>query len=259
MTARPISPVPTDEKEAEDQEAEEKEEVKIDDMSSQQKLYYFCKRGDVKQIRSVARSGDVDINAHNEEPSKANPYRSRNTALHCAVLSGSLEAVQMVYELEAHLESKNKLKSTPLHLAASLGYAEIVDFLLSKKADLKAVNIIQNTPLHCAVYAGHVDTVRCMLRHCDDPQHALLFPTNGIGFGSVKYTAHDEMKKFLRQYFPKRPNAHDEEPDGHGLAIEEEQPAPQSHLNGRTQTNTHEEEEEEEDEPDATTPLRQQQ
>jgi len=257
MTARPISPVPTDEKEAEDKEEEEKEEVKIDDMTSQQKLYYFCKRGDVKQIRSIARSGDVDINGHNEETSKTNPYRSRNTALHYAVVSGSLEAVQMVFGLEANLESKNKLKSTPLHLAASLGYAEIVEFLLSKKADAKAVNLIQNTPLHCAVYAGHVDAVRCLLEHCDDPQHALLFPTNGIGFGSVKYTSHDEMKAFLRQYFPKRHNDDgvDEEHLGNGLAIEEEDA--QAVQDTQARTNTVEQEEEEEEEPDAMTPLNQ--
>eukprot|EP00483_Globobulimina_turgida_P002510 UN02514 len=189
-------------------------------MLPQQKLFYFSKRGDVGGIKELAKS--VDINAVDDIGFKNNPYISKNTALHYAVESGSLECVKVLYNLEAKLDPTNKLKSTPLHIAASLGYTEIVRFLIDMKANVEAKNIIQNTPLHCAVYAGHVDTVKIILSQLDEPRDALLEP-NGVGMAAAKYTAHEDMKNLLRTYFPKRKTKQEEYNNNN---IEEEEAAP---------------------------------
>jgi len=174
-----------------------------DEMSPQQRLFYFAKRGDIEGIKELAKS--ADINGADDIGFNQNPYISMNTALHYAVMSGSLESVKVLYNLEAKLDATNKLKSTPLHIAASLGHSEIVEFLIRMKANIEAKNIVQNTALHCAVYAGHVETVKVILSQLDEPRVALLEP-NGVGMGAAKYTVHEEMKDLLRTYFPKKQN-----------------------------------------------------
>eukprot|EP01084_Bolivina_argentea_P071698 130278_1 len=222
-------PVPQDEKEAEAKEDEAKEEDKVEEMQPIQQLWYFCKRGDAEGIKSISSRID-DINACDDQGTKHQPYKSYNTALHYAVLSGSLETVEVIYNLEAKLDSTNKLKCTPLHLAASLGYVQIVDYLIRMKANIEAKNVIQNTPLHCAVYAGHVDTVKVILDNVDDIRQSLMLPVNGVGFGAVKYTSHDDMRQYLRQFFPKKAEANEKPQfeatqDGQN-DVEEEERAP---------------------------------
>merc|ERR1711933_457634 len=134
-----------------------------------------------------------------------------------------------IYNLEANLELTNKPQSTPLHLAASLGYTEIADFLIQMKADIDAKNKIKNTPLHCAVYAGHVETVKCILNQVDDKRDALL-AVNGVNLSAVKYTAHEEMKQYLRTFFPKKQQndrqEEEEEQQQNDVVEEEESNAP---------------------------------
>mmetsp|Transcript_68276 Transcript_68276/g.108396 ORF Transcript_68276/g.108396 Transcript_68276/m.108396 type:complete len:234 (-) Transcript_68276:309-1010(-) len=205
----------------EDENDSPKEEDNPNEMTAQQKLYYFAKRGDKEGIKEV--QNHVDISAVDTTGSKTQPYVSQSTALHYAVQSGNLECVTCLFDLGAKIDVVNKLKCTPLHIAASLGYTEIAAFLIEKKADLEAKNVIQNTPLHCAVYAGHVDTVKVILDNLDDPVTSLL-DQNGVGFGAVKYTAHEEMKTYLRKFFPKKAN---EEEVAYGNAndnVEEEEP-----------------------------------
>eukprot|EP01083_Nonionella_stella_P035285 96331_1 len=228
--------LPQDEKEAEDKEAEGKAE-KVEEMSDLQQLFYHCKRSDIEGIKSVCSSGKIeDINTPDTEGTKSNPYISHNTALHYAVLSGSLECVKVIFNLEAKLDSRNKIKSTPLHIAASLGYTEIVKFLIDMAADIEAKNVIGNTPLHCAVYAGHVDTVKAILDKCDNKREALMLPVNVVQFGAVKYTAHDQMKTYLKQFFPKKNNQsnlpqNNIQNNGNQIEEEEEQQPPPKYTN----------------------------
>jgi len=184
----------------EDKEDEDIEDVPTDPnkMTPQDKLFYFAKRGDAEGIKEV--SNQTDINAV-DFGSARSTYKSQNTAMHYAVLSGDLQCVKVLFSLQAKMDSTNKLGSTPLHIAASLGLTDIVEFLLAQAADINAKNAIQNTPLHCAVYAGHVDTVKAILQKVDKPQEALL-ERNGVGMGAAKYTAHEPMKAYLRTYFP---------------------------------------------------------
>eukprot|EP00483_Globobulimina_turgida_P001155 UN01157 len=213
-------------------------------MTPLQQLFYHCKRADIPGIKLISNRV-TDINAADEVGTKNNSYISRNTALHYAVLSGSLDCVKVIYNLEAKLDSRNKIKSTPLHIAASLGYTEIVKFLLEMAADIEAINIIQNTPLHCAVYAGHVETVQAILDKCDNKRDALMSPVNLVQFGAVKYTAHDEMKIYLKQFFPKRRN---------NMQIEEEEDE-KIHESPPKYDNIEQNQNEIQEEVDETTPL----
>ena len=89
--------------------AEDKEEAvedNPDEMSAQQKLFYYARRGDVEGIKAVAK--EADINAVDDTGSKQVTYISRNTALHYAVQSGILECVKVLYNLEAKLDVANK-------------------------------------------------------------------------------------------------------------------------------------------------------
>jgi len=194
-----------------DSEQLDVKEVSVDQLEPQQKLFYYAKRGDVEGLKTMGSSG-FDINAADESEDVHNPYKTLNTALHYAVVSGSLETVKVCFDLEANLERKNKLASTPLHLAAAFGYPEIAKYLIEKKADLEAVNKVGNKPLHCAVYAGHVELVKYILSQLDDPVSSLM-ERNGVGMAAAKYTAHEPMKQLLRTYFPKQqsPNAVQEE------------------------------------------------
>lgn len=265
MSTKPYSPVQkdeteavaADEKEAEDKEEEEKEET-IEDLAPIQQLYYHCQRANIEGIKEIS-SKVTNIDERDETPKKHNPYITKNTALHYAVLSGSLECVKVIYNLEAKPDCINKMKSTPLHLAASLGYTEIVEFLIKIKADIEAKNVIGNTPLHCAIYAGHVDTVRVILDNVEDKREALMLPINGVGICPAKYMAHEEMKKYLRQFFPEKnkKNEKNEHKD------QEQQPPPkydgQNGSPSKYQQNGNDIQEEEEDddgEADETTGLK---
>lgn len=184
-----------------DSEQLDVKEVSVDQMEPQQKLFYYSKRGDVEGLKTLGSSG-YDINAADESEDVHNPYKTLNTALHYAVISGSLETVKICFNMEANLERKNKLESTPLHLAAAYGYTEIAQYLIDQKADLNAINKVKNKPLHCAVYAGHVEIVKYILKQVDDPVESLM-ERNGVQMACVKYTAHEDMKQLLRDYFPK--------------------------------------------------------
>lgn len=255
---KPYSPVKKDENEAvvddekKAEDEEEPEEVKVEEMEPQEQLFYCCKRGDIEGIKEAA-SKNIDINARKQFSSKWEPYISEQTALHFAVYSGSVDVVKMIYDLEANLEVKNKLGSTPLHYAASLGYTEIVKFFIEKKAEIESKNKIQNTPLHCAVYAGHVDTVKAILEHCDDKRQSLMLPVNGVNFGAVKYTAHDDMKAYLKQFFPKKNKPQSENINGNDVEEEPEEAQPPPNYNDAG--NDVQEEEEDNDEVNETTGL----
>jgi len=238
MTSQELKePISSEEK---DMMEEEQVEDNPDEMSPQQKFFYFARRGDVDGIKEVAKS--VNVNDVDNIGFKTNPYISQNTALHYAVESGSLECVKVLYTLEAKLDATNKLQSTPLHIAASLGHAEITKYLIEMKANIEAKNIVQNTALHCAVYAGHVETVKVILAQLDDIREALLEP-NGVGMGAAKYTAHDEMKALLRTYFPKKQNTQNEEQEqeqkeNNNNNIEEEEEQAQDINDGDQTTNS---------------------
>lgn len=87
-----------------------------------------------------------------------------NSVLHCAVMSGSQEAVRMCITQKFTGLEKNTSGATPLHLAAQFGFIEIATMLLENES-IK-VNCTDNdsaTPLHYAARNNRVEMVSFLI------------------------------------------------------------------------------------------------
>ncbi|KAI6660993.1 Transient receptor potential cation channel [Oopsacas minuta] len=88
-----------------------------------------------------------------------------NSVLHCAVMSGSQEAVRMCITQKFTGMERNTSGASPLHLAAQLGHIEIATMLL-ENVNVK-VNCIDNesaTPLHYAARNNRVDMISFLIK-----------------------------------------------------------------------------------------------
>ena len=87
-----------------------------------------------------------------------------NSVLHCAVMSGSQEAVMMCISQKFTGLERNTSGAFPLHLAAQYGYIEIAIMLLENE-DIK-VNCTDNesaTPLHYAARNNRVEMISFLI------------------------------------------------------------------------------------------------
>jgi len=183
----------------------ELDETKVDQLSPQQQLFHYARSGNVEGIKALAKLQNFSADAVDDGSAKPGAYDSQNTALHYAAQYGHLPVAQLLDQLQANVDKPNKIGSTPLHVAASHGQVEIIKFLLRIKAKVQATNKIGNHPLHCSIYAGYIEATRLLIEGYDDPRSALQ-TQNFIGMAPLKYAAANEMKEFLKQYFP-NPNA----------------------------------------------------
>jgi uncharacterized protein len=86
------------------------------------------------------------------------------TALHWAIHSGSLDAVDELLKAGADVKAANRLNATPLYLAAESGDAVMIGKLLAAGADPNQTVLSQNeTPLMFAARSGNVEAVRILL------------------------------------------------------------------------------------------------
>jgi len=76
-----------------------------------------------------------------------------------------LEALELLLNWEADIESKNRIGSTPLHRASSCGQVAVVKKLLENGGNVEALNRMGSTPLHCAAYGGFVEVARLICEH----------------------------------------------------------------------------------------------
>jgi ankyrin repeat protein len=91
------------------------------------------------------------------------------TALHLAVRSNDLPAVQRLLRSGANPSAANRYGVTPLSLAATNGNASIVEVLLKAGADYKATLPGGETILMTAARAGNRDVVKMLLDRGLDP------------------------------------------------------------------------------------------
>jgi len=63
---------------------------------------------------------------------------------------------------------QNPNKQTLLHIAAKSGYAEAVKLLLDNNANIDSRDLLGGTPLHRAVQNGHVDVVKILIENGAD-------------------------------------------------------------------------------------------
>ncbi|CAD6441286.1 cb3ba11b-506d-45aa-9e63-7c7903804476 [Sclerotinia trifoliorum] len=86
------------------------------------------------------------------------------TALHLAVLSGSLKTVQQLLSAHAQTGLADTLGKTPQHYATKQPDVNILKAIISAKADIDVKDDWSRTPLHLAVEEGHAALVEELMR-----------------------------------------------------------------------------------------------
>lgn len=87
----------------------------------------------------------------------------QRSALHLAVLSGSVECVSRLLEYGLSVDQSDEEQRTPCHVAAKLGSLEMVQLLHSYGADLTLPSALGAHPSHEAAAHGHPDVLEYLL------------------------------------------------------------------------------------------------
>merc|ERR1712080_294450 len=96
------------------------------------------------------------------------------TPLHYAASYGEAEAIRVLHELGADLESRDKRQMTPVHFAAGFGHADTIRVLTELGAlELDAQTTFSSgrwSPLLVASRRGHMDCVKALFSVRGKPQ-----------------------------------------------------------------------------------------
>lgn len=84
------------------------------------------------------------------------------TLLHRAVMTKSVEIVQMLLDRGIHKDETDGMRRTALNYAAEDGSERIVELLVSKGADPNKCDSSKRTPLHCAAEKGLISMVKVL-------------------------------------------------------------------------------------------------
>jgi len=144
-------------------------------------MCYYAGKGDISNMKNIyvanaSAVNESDVNAvefevKDKEKQKKNDNVaemaaiSGDTPLHVAAGEGQMEALELLLNWEADIESKNRVGSTPLHRAASNGQVAAVKKLLENGGNVDATNKSGSTPLHCASYGGFVEIAKLLCEH----------------------------------------------------------------------------------------------
>jgi len=120
--------------------------------------------GHIVEVQRLIASGDVDVNAVDEEDS--------NTALLLAAQNGRPMVVAALLEAGANVDAANNNGDTPLILACLNGHGHIVDVLLKAGADVTAVDTYGSCALFYASRQGHCGLVDALLAAGADVNHS---------------------------------------------------------------------------------------
>jgi len=90
------------------------------------------------------------------------------TALHYLAVENQIEAVEMLYERGADINTVNDCGGTPLSDAASLGCVEQVQILLERGARVDGLFSFNEPILHDAVRSGKPEIIHLLIAHGAD-------------------------------------------------------------------------------------------
>jgi ankyrin repeat protein len=113
--------------------------------------------GDLEAMGELLRSTDPDIRT-----------RRGDTPLHVAAFHGDVNAVRVLLDHGAGLNSRNAHRLTPLYQAVRWGHLEVAQALLDRGADPNTHDDRGETPLHCAG-ASDAPLTRLLLECGADP------------------------------------------------------------------------------------------
>ncbi|DAZ96497.1 TPA: hypothetical protein N0F65_008364 [Lagenidium giganteum] len=117
-------------------------------------LFDAIRKGEIDALKSLLLKG---------YSSNARDQAEKGTPLHLACELGDTEAVMLLCEFAADLESRDEDGNTALHMACLQGHFECTRFLLQSAANLAAVNNNGDTALHLAAWDGSSDCVSILI------------------------------------------------------------------------------------------------
>lgn len=113
-----------------------------------ERFFKVCEKGDIEEIKELIDKVDINVK---------DAY-GMNGMMHALVFD-NLEAVKLLIEYGADINSYDYKYRTPLMYAVSNGNADIVKFLISKNAYINAKDYRNKTALDIAKSKGYDDIV----------------------------------------------------------------------------------------------------
>ena len=131
------------------------------------KKLYECHVSDdaVEELVKAAANGDAlrceEILKHAE--GDINGVFASHTALQAASQNGHLEVIKVLLKYQSDVEIEDKDGDRAVHHAAFGDEPGVIELLKQVNADLNARNKRRQTPLHIAVNKGHIGVVKALL------------------------------------------------------------------------------------------------
>ena len=120
------------------------------------------------------------------------------TPLHSAAEEGHRDVVQLLLEMNAEIEIRDRSGNTPLHLAASEGHRDLVQLLLEKSAEIEAKSSSGQTPLFLAAKWGQIEVAQLLLE-----KNVQIGTTDKDGQTPISY-ASGKVFDVLLEHIPKQ-------------------------------------------------------
>ncbi|XP_065175426.1 poly [ADP-ribose] polymerase tankyrase-like [Sycon ciliatum] len=127
--------------------------------SSDDNLFEACKNGDLKRVKELVSSSNVNLQ---------DTTGRRSTPLHFAAGYGRKEIVGHLLDCGADVMARDDGGLIPLHNASSFGHADVVTMLVEAKANPNARDNWNFTPLHEAASKGKVEVCIVLLQNGAD-------------------------------------------------------------------------------------------
>jgi hypothetical protein len=155
-------------------------------------LYYavFCGFSELAKWLITMHAEDVNAKCYDDR-----------TPLHVASEEGHVDAVRVLLDHGAHVNSQDNLNWMPLHLASREGSLKVVQLLLEHEAALNARTENGNNPVHLASLSGHLEVIRLLGDRGADMH---IRGSSGTPFQVATRKGHHDVAQLLLEYGAKR-------------------------------------------------------
>ncbi|KAF8569372.1 hypothetical protein P879_07061 [Paragonimus westermani] len=135
-------------------------------------LHHACHDGDLNIFQTVVEH-ITNKHGKNNTVHMLNSFnKKRETPLHWAILSKSVDVTEMCIDEGADLNLRTAKGESALHLAARSGELEIAEILLNRGSDVNATDLDQRTPLFNAAENEHFKVASLLIKSGANINHA---------------------------------------------------------------------------------------
>jgi ankyrin repeat protein len=155
-------------------------------------LYYavFCGFSELAEWLITTHAEDVNAKCYDDK-----------TPLHVASQEGHVDAVRVLLDRGAHVNSQDCEGWMPLHYASRMGNLKVVQLLLEHEAALNTRTDSDSSPVYLASQWGHLEVVRLL----GDRRADVHIPgLSGTPFQAATLTGHHDVAQLLLEYGAKR-------------------------------------------------------